>query len=201
MPEQPTDPELVERLSTGDEDAFCLLYARYWERLRNFCYRFVRSQDLAENYAQDIFLKIWENKELLDPGKSFSSYLYTIARNKAINYLRQVARSESLTRKLIKSYTDRTATESEGGEELLEKDYLLLLQNAIHSLPPRQQEVFRLSRNCNLSHKEIAERLGLSVYTVQEYISCSIKSIKLYVSKYSGIVFSLLFIISNTTKP
>ncbi len=201
MPEQPTDPELVERLSTGDEDAFCLLYARYWERLRNFCYRFVRSQDLAENYAQDIFLKIWENKELLDPGKSFSSYLYTIARNKAINYLRQVARSESLTRKLIKSYTDRTVTESEGGEELLEKDYLLLLQNAIHSLPPRQQEVFRLSRNCNLSHKEIAERLGLSVYTVQEYISCSIKSIKLYVSKYSGIVFSLLFIISNTTKP
>ena len=128
-------------------------------------------------------------------------YLYTIARNKAINYLRQVARSESLTRKLIKSYTDRTVTESEGGEELLEKDYLLLLQNAIHSLPPRQQEVFRLSRNCNLSHKEIAERLGLSVYTVQEYISCSIKSIKLYVSKYSGIVFSLLFIISNTTKP
>lgn len=201
MPEQPTDPELVERLSTGDEDAFCLLYARYWERLRNFCYRFVRSQDLAENYAQDIFLKIWENKELLDPGKSFSCYLYTIARNKAINYLRQVARSESLTRKLIKSYTDRTVTESEGGEELLEKDYLLLLQNAIHSLPPRQQEVFRLSRNCNLSHKEIAERLGLSVYTVQEYISCSIKSIKLYVSKYSGIVFSLLFIISNTTKP
>lgn len=197
---QPTDPELVQRLATGDEEAFCALYARYWERLRNFCYRFVRSQDLAENYAQDIFLKIWENKELLDSEKSFSNYLYTIARNKTINYLRQVARSEILTRKFINAHTHKISLDSEGDKELLEQDYLNLLQNAICSLPPRQQEVFHLSRNCNLSHKEIAERLGLSVYTVQEYISCSIKSIKLYISKYSGIVFSLLLIISNTSQ-
>lgn len=197
----PSDSELVERLSSGDETAFCLLYARYWERIRNFCCRLVHSQDLAENYAQDIFLKIWENRELLDPERSFSCFLYTIARNKAINYLRQVARSDLLTRRFIQDYTRKTTVETEEAAELLEKDYLLLLQNAILNLPPRQQEVFRLSRNYNLSHKEIAERLGLSVYTVQEYISASLKSIKLYISKYSGIVFSLLCMISNLIKP
>ena len=95
MPNE-TDTELVRQLAAGDEDAFCRLYARYWKKLFGFCLKFLKSYDLAENYAQDIFLKIWENREFLDPEKSFSSFLYTIARNRILNWLKHVARTESL---------------------------------------------------------------------------------------------------------
>ena len=191
------DSILVQRLSAGDEEAFCALYARYWKKLCNFCWRFVGSYDLAENYTQDIFLKIWENRELLDPDKSFSSFLYTIAKNKALNYLRHVSRSESLQRDFVQGYFGKEGYEPECSVKLQEKDYLSLLQNALLRLSPRQRQVFMMSRSKNLSHNEIAEQLGLSVYTVQEYMSDSLKSIKDYLSKHSDIVFPMLFIIMN----
>ena len=191
------DNELVKQLAAGDEEAFCEPYACYWKKLCNFCSRFLESYDMAENYAQDIFMKIWENRELLDPEKSFSSYLYTIARNKVLNYLRHVARSETLSRKYIQAYSDSPEYEPECGEELLEKDYFALLRQAILRLSPRQRQVFCMSRNGNMTHKEIAERLGLSVYTIQEYMSDSLKSIKDYVSKHSDIIFPLLLIFFN----
>lgn len=99
-----SDKELVFLLIAGDEQAFYALYARYWTRLKGFCRQFLKSEDLAENYAQDIFLKIWETRELLDPERSFSAYLYTIARNTVFNYLRHVAVSENASRKLIRDY-------------------------------------------------------------------------------------------------
>lgn len=197
MRQRATDSFLVQQLAIGDENAFCELYARYWKKLCNFCSKFLESYDLAENYAQDIFLKVWENREFLDPEKSFSSFLYTIARNKVLNYLKHVARSETLSRKFAQAYFGNPEYEPESSERLMEKDYLALLQNAILRLPPRQRQVFCMSRNDNLSHKEIARQLGLSVYTVQEYMSDSLKSIKHYVSKHSDIIFPLLTLITN----
>lgn len=192
-----TDTALVKQLATGDEDAFCQLYARYWERLFCFCNKFLKSYDLAENFAQDIFLKIWENREFIDPEKSFSSFLYTIARNKILNYLKHVARTESLKEKFISDYSSTPEYAQESGDRLLEKDYLAIMHNAISRLSPRQRQIFCMSRDENMSHKEIAEQLGLSVYTVSEYMSDSLKSIKRYVSRHSDIIFPLLSIIFN----
>lgn len=189
-----SDKELVYLLVSGDESAFYALYSRYWTRLKSFCRQFLKSDDLAENYAQDIFLKIWETRELLDPERSFSAYLYTIARNTVFNYLRHVAVSENASRKLIQNYL--LAEETDGDNEIIERDYFELLHRAIERLTPRQQQVFRLSRDSNLSHREIAENLGISVYTVQEYISDSIHSIKKYIEKRSDIVFILFIMLS-----
>ncbi len=197
MTDRIPDSILVHGLLTGDEEAFCELYARYWKKLCNFCYRFIGSYDLAENYAQDIFLKIWENRELLDPDKSFSSFLYTIARNKAINYLKFVSRSESMQKEFMHGYLEKQHYEPECSVKLQEKDYFGLLRKAMLRLSPRQRQVFMMSRDRHLSHKEIAEQLGLSVYTVQEYMSDSLKSIKDYLAKHSDIVFPLLFIFVN----
>ena len=86
-------------------------------------------------------------------------------------------------------------SEPECGDKLVEKDYLSLLRDAVQRLTPRQREVFQMSRDRNMSHKEIADTLGLSVYTVQEYMSDSLKSIKSYVSKHSDIVFPSMIII------
>ena len=97
----------------------------------------------------------------------------------------------------MQDYFGKQSYEPECSVKLQEKDYLGLLQNALLRLSPRQRQVFMMSRDRNLSHNEIAEKLGLSVYTVQEYMSDSLKSIKDYLSKHSDIVFPMLFIIMN----
>ena len=151
----------------------------------------------CEDIVQESFLKIWENKEFLDPEKSFSSFLYTIARNRVLNHLKHVARTESLKEKFISDYSSTPEYAQESGDRLLEKDYLAIMHNAISRLSPRQRQIFCMSRDENMSHKEIAEQLGLSVYTVSEYMSDSLKSIKRYVSRHSDIIFPLLSIIFN----
>lgn len=172
----------------GDEEAFGELYVRFWPRLKCFCLRFLHSGDMAENYSQDVFVKIWESREMLDWERSFSGYLYVIARNMVFNYLKREAMSDRKTEKFIKNYMEnvrRNATD----DGVIEGDYMKLLQKGILSLPARQQQVFRMSREGRMSHREIAEHLGLSVYTVQEYISDAIARIKEYIGRNSDISF------------
>lgn len=187
-----SDSELVARLAIGDEDAFCILYARYWNRVKTFCQRFVRSEDLAENYAQDIFMKIWENRVMLDSSRSFSAYLYAIARNTTFNYLRHVSLSKNTYARFLRDYA---YSHREVDDFLIDSDYVSLLISAINNLPARQQQIFRLSRNMQLTHKQIAEKLGISVNTVQEHVSNSLKHIKRYIGQYTDIVFLIALIV------
>lgn len=76
---------LVLRLIDGDEDAFCELYARYKNQLVYFALRYLKSQAYAENIFQDTFAAVWQSRRFIDPDTSFSSYLYTIVRNRVLN--------------------------------------------------------------------------------------------------------------------
>ena len=77
---------LVIRLIAGDEDAFCELYAAYKNRLIYFAMRFLKSREYAEDIFQDAFTTIWESRRFINPNTSFSSYLYTIMRNRILNH-------------------------------------------------------------------------------------------------------------------
>ena len=90
------EKELVLRLIDGDENAFCELYAEYKNRLIYFAMIFVKSPEFAEDIFQDVFTVIWQSRQMLDPEKSFSSYLYTIVRNRVLNLIRNIEREERL---------------------------------------------------------------------------------------------------------
>ena len=157
-----TDTALVKQLATGDEDAFCQLYARYWERLFCFCNKFLKSYDLAENFAQDIFLKIWENRESLKNIDDLSAYLYQMVRFKCFNYLRdEKAHSEAL-----RSYADEMDTE-EMNAYIKEEAYRIALQ-ALEELPPASQNVFKRVIE-GYSTREIAEELNIAIETVKKH--------------------------------
>lgn len=81
---------LVLRLIDGDEDAFCELYASYKNRLIYFAMRFLKSREYAEDVFQDAFTVIWQGRRFINPDTSFSSYLYTIVRNRVLNQLRDL---------------------------------------------------------------------------------------------------------------
>ena len=189
---------LILRLIGGDEDAFCELYATYKNRLICFALRFLKSREYAEDVFQDAFTVVWQSRRFINPDASFSSYLYTIMRNRILNQLRNAANEEKLKESILSQALDYT---EDTKREVMLNDLKSLISHALQQLTPRQREIFEMSREAQLSHKEIADKLGISVNTVQEHISISLKLIRTYLIKYSGseyVDLLLLLICLNT---
>ena len=189
---------LILRLIEGDEDAFCELYATYKNRLIYFAMRFLKSREYAEDVFQDAFTVVWQSRRFINPDASFSSYLYTIMRNRILNQVRNAANEEKLKESILSQALDYT---EDTKREVMLNDLKSLISHALQQLTPRQREIFEMSREAQLSHKEIADKLGISVNTVQEHISTSLKLIRTYLIKYSGseyVDLLLLLICLNT---
>lgn len=189
---------LILRLIEGDEDAFCELYATCKNRLIYFAMRFLKSREYAEDVFQDAFTVVWQSRRFINPDASFSSYLYTIMRNRILNQLRNAANEEKLKESILSQALDYT---EDTKREVMLNDLKSLISHALQQLTPRQREIFEMSREAQLSHKEIADKLGISVNTVQEHISTSLKLIRTYLIKYSGseyVDLLLLLICLNT---
>ena len=189
---------LILRLIEGDEDAFCELYATYKNRLIYFAMRFLKSREYAEDVFQDAFTVVWQSRRFINPDASFSSYLYTLMRNRILNQLRNAANEEKLKESILSQALDYT---EDTKREVMLNDLKSLISHALQQLTPRQREIFEMSREAQLSHKEIADKLGISVNTVQEHISTSLKLIRTYLIKYSGseyVDLLLLLICLNT---
>lgn len=182
-----TEKELLQRTSAGDEFAFRELMATYQPLLLSFVYQLTRSQSTAEEIVQDVFLKIWMNRESLAHVQKFKSYLFIVCRNYALDQLRKIIRE----RKLVSQWENEnntTAFESPAASD--ETNALFtMLDEAVAQLPPQQQKVYLLSRRQGLTHAQIAKETGLSVLTVKKYMKLAIAAIIDYTrSRYGNIL-------------
>jgi RNA polymerase sigma-70 factor (ECF subfamily) len=187
---------LVLRLIEGDEDAFCELYAAYKNRLIYFAMRFLKSREYAEDIFQDAFTVVWQGRRFINPDASFSAYLYTIVRNRILNQLRDLANQDKLREQILSQAVDYTNNTK---ETVFANDLRQFIVRALQQLTPRQREIFEMSREQQMSHREIAEALGISVNTVQESISISLRILRTYLEKNSvaGADLVLLLICLN----
>lgn len=183
---------LVLRLINGDEEAFCELYAAYKKRLIYFAMRFLKSREYAEDAFQDAFAVIWQGRRFINPDASFSSYLYTIVRNRVLNQLRDLERHDELKEQILSQAVDYA---NDTGHTILANDLHALIARAMQQLTDRQRQVFKMSREMQLSHREIADALGISVYTVQEHISTSLRILRTYLEKHSVTGADLLLLL------
>lgn len=184
---------LVLQLIEGDEDAFCELYAAYKNRLIYFAMRFLKSREYAEDIFQDAFTIVWQSRRFINPDASFSAYLYTIMRNRILNQLRDLANRDKLGEQIFSQAVNYT---NETKDEILVNDLRQFISRALQQLTPRQREIFEMSRERQMSHREIAEALGISVNTVQESISISLRTLRTCLEKNSVIGAELvLFLI------
>ena len=183
---------LVLRLIEGDEDAFCELYAAYKNRLIYFAMRFLKSREYAEDIFQDAFAVVWQGRRFINPDASFSAYLYTIVRNRILNQLRDLSNQDKLREQILSQAVNYT---NETKDEIIANDLRQFISRALQHLTPRQREIFQMSRERQMSHREIAEVLGISVNTVQESISISLRTLRTYLEKNSIVGADLILLL------
>ena len=151
----------------------------------------MKSEAEAQEILQDVFLKIWDNRNSIDIEKSFRSYLFKIAENKVVDFFRKAARDKKREAELISLAT----IEYMPVEELLYSDEKsALLQKAIDSLSPQRQQVFRLCKLEGKTYKEVSELLGISVSTISDHIVKATKSIRSYFENNEQAFLSLLIV-------
>lgn len=183
---------LVLRLIEGDEDAFCELYAAYKNRLIYFAMRFLKSREYAEDIFQDAFAVVWQGRRFINPDASFSAYLYIIVRNRILNQLRDLSNQDKLREQILSQAVNYT---NETKDEIIANDLRQFISRALQQLTPRQREIFQMSRERQMSHREIAEVLGISVNTVQESISISLRTLRTYLEKNSIVSADLILLL------
>jgi RNA polymerase sigma-70 factor (ECF subfamily) len=171
------DRTLFDQIASGDEFAFQQIFEKFKTALTSYLYRFTKSPDIAKDLTQEIFLKLWINRECLSGIESPQHYLFVLAKNRAVDHLRRVALDLRMRETLWGSIIgNRNPTE----EEVYAEDSARLVNEAIYKLSNQKQTVFRLSRIEGLTHDQIAVQLHISKNTVKNHIVASVKFIRNY---------------------
>lgn len=191
---QNEESDLLLRLKSGDKEAFTAFFYMYKDKLYGFLLSLNHSPVKAEDMVQEIFMKIWQTHDKLDPKGNLNAYIFRIAQNYAIDQLRKRTHDTlSFTEDCIAGKED-SATPGPA-DELINKELSLALTKAIALLPPQQQKIFIYHQIEGLPHEEIARILNLSVSTIQNHMRKAFSNIRFFLSDNYPTI-SLLFILS-----
>ena len=169
------DGNLLIDLKNGDEKAFETLFWEYNQHVYHFVYSLLYDKSMAADLTQNVFLKIWEKHETIDPEQNFDAYLFTIARNLVYKETENRLLSEKLTESLQRQLSDVDSLMEERIDAESLREYI---NSLIEELPPSRREIFRLSRPDHLSYREIAERLSISEQTVETQLSRALRFLR-----------------------
>ena len=146
--------------------------------LVRFALRWMREAEAAEELVQDVFVKVWEKRSELALDESLKSYLFTAVRNRAFNYLRDQARKGQTD-----SIDENIDLEAPKGDPLEFADLQAIIQQGLDSLPPRCRAIFLLSREAEMSYKEIAAEMEVSIKTVEGQMSIALRKLRAFLTE------------------
>jgi RNA polymerase sigma-70 factor (ECF subfamily) len=167
--------DIVDGIVEGDEMAFEGLFKSHFAELTVYATRFVEDMENAEEIVQDIFFNLWNNRLKLNINTSIKAYLYTTVRNTCLNLIKH-KKVESKYREHFSRQLHEDELQPEDwmdGNELQDK-----ITATIEKLPPERKKVFMMSRFDNLKYKEIAEKLEISVKTVENQMGKALKFLR-----------------------
>lgn len=177
------EKELIRLIAGDDEIAFRQLFERYSDNIYGVAMAYTKSADAAEEIVQDVFVKIWMNRNKLLQVERFDDYLFIVARNYILNYLRNNKKNKQFTTQLFDHFGEHTITPE---DEFLVKESQKLIEQAVAVLPPQQQMVYELRRRQDLSLEDIASQMNISRNTARNHLNQALKQIKEYLRTHSG---------------
>jgi len=187
------DKELFLKIRTGDEQAFQILFRKYYAAMCRFAHQFLKDSELAEETVQDMFVKFWEKRESLNIESSVNHYLFRSVRNHCLNQIQHEKIKKQYASKVLESAQREIITE----DLFLEVDLVQRIEKSIDSLPPKRREIFRLSREQGMKYKEIAEFLNISVKTVEAQMGLALKHLRDDLKDFSNYLMTLFYILKK----
>lgn len=175
------DDELVSLLGQGDISAYTEIHSRYYGVLYQHAYKRLPDRDAVKDIVQEVFIHLWEQRKSIEAKGTLQGYLCTVARNKVLN----VFKHEKVKSNYIASLINFEEGNKSTADEKLRINELIELVNAeVSALPPKMRQVFELSRDANLSHNEIAEKLEISPLTVRKQVNNSLKVLRVKLASH-----------------
>lgn len=168
------ESKYMKELADGSRQAFDALFMYYHPRVVNFLAGFIGDREEAADMAQDIFYKIWVNREVFAKVESFRSYLFRMARNLVYDYYEHslVKENYDLTLRNLPLYEDLIE------EDIYVKELSLLIDIAVENMPEQRKRIFKMSRKEGLSNDEIALRLEINKRTVENHLTQALSNLR-----------------------
>lgn len=182
---------LLQRIASGNEAAFQMLYNRYSKKVYAHALRILQTEAMAEEAVQEIFLKVWLMGQKLKTIDRFDSYLKVLVRNHCLNHIRRAVLEREASDYLSIHYEEQ---HNETEEAILLRDTRRFLEAAIQTLPPQQRTVYQLCHQEGLKYEEAAQRLDISVNTVKTYMKRALASIREHMQEHGRITAILILL-------
>lgn len=188
---------MQQKLLRENQKRFSDMYAVYFTKMLRFSKAYVLREEDAENIVQDIFLYLWEHTDVLEKVDNRDAFLFTLVKNRCLNFLKHQFYVQTRKQSLEKTETfelqmNLYALQQFDESALSLEEVETLLCKAIGTLPERCRKIFILSRMEGLKYKEIAERLDISVNTVENQVSIALKKLKVELKDYLPLLMYLL---------
>jgi RNA polymerase sigma-70 factor (family 1) len=162
---QKLNKQVLDRLKSGDEIAFNELYFAYLQPAVRFCNSIVKDIDESENIVHDVFIKIWDRRETINPELNFTSYLFTIIRNRVFDFLKEVKRND-----LMKEEYWSRIDQAQHEDSSLQEDRIRKISEAVEELSEKRKQIIKLNYQEGKSYEEIASDMRISKNTVKNQL-------------------------------
>ncbi|WP_114749797.1 RNA polymerase sigma factor [Pleomorphovibrio marinus] len=168
-------------LKEGDEKAFSQLYDQFYSPMFCFAKKYLHDEDMVRDVLQDVFIKIWQKRETLDPDLSFQNFLFTLLKNQLLNTIRK--RDREILR-LAKAFENSGELINFTDFYYRKNHFLEVFEKGINEMPEKKKLIFKMHNIQGFSSQEIAGSLGLSVNTVKSQITKANIFLKDYIKKF-----------------
>lgn len=178
------EADLIQCLQQGKASAFEQLFNGYKRPVLFFIQKFLKSDTESEEILHDVFLKVWQHREQLDPAIGLGGYVHTVARNLVLNQIRQKATINTLNQEWGRRIDAHSYTVE---DQYISAEYKKMAHNAIAQLPPRRQEVYQLCSVEGKSYDEVSKQLGISRDAVKDHMVHARRFLTHFLRRYADL--------------
>lgn len=185
------DHILVRGIKRGNRESFKKLYNKYHKPLYYVSKKYLKNESFAKDAVQDVYIKLWQNRENLKESSSVKSYLFTMLKNHVLNMIRDKNNHRRILNELNRTEISAVRTNTTE-DKVIYSEYVDFLKKALKKLSPAERKVFQMRSFEGLSNAEIAEQNEVSINTVKTQYYLSSKFVRNYLKKHADLVIVIL---------